>query len=591
MPSENKTPNLELNQWKGNEYPKRTDFIEDNKKIDEAYKELKDSIKDGGKVSSVNGKIGDVVLKAEDIKTESGDTVQSQMADITKFNRKTYEELKTLKDNNQLQEGKKYLLTDYRTKYQQPTTNVIKEMEVEELILTASSKNTFEPIVFSTKYPSDTIWYDFDNNVCEDNVTARNGFILRRYDPISGNDAPQDWRTMLWARYKPNPTQYYKDGALRSYQIWGSAPATLGVIYKADNKLWMAKNTNTPNSGTDPSVFYEVYPDLDTPLLISEKTKWGDGIELMRGDLVEMPTFDEECKSNVIKDVILPDGAIRLHNNVFFRQCVDNLLSNISYNNTFYRASRNTLGTYCYSNIFNFCSNNLLGGSCSGNILGYLCSQNSFGTSCTGNIFLNYSFENSFDTRCSDNILPNDCIRNSLGVYCYQNKLGSNALDNRFSNYCYNIVFESSCNGNSFNSYCYNISFGRSCSRNSFGNGNNSHVLGSNCYANNFGNSNIIFTLGSRCSYNSFGNDNANNTFGDSCSNNTFFNDCDSNTFGNSFQYNVVKQLKGKNLTDISTQFISASNISTTIEQIGTSKYVFWYAKSDGTGFTLIQIP
>lgn len=84
MSSENKTPNLELNQWSGNEYPKRTDFIEDNKKIDEAYKELKDNIKNGGKVSSVNNKIGDVILKAEDIKTNLGATVESQMAEMTK---------------------------------------------------------------------------------------------------------------------------------------------------------------------------------------------------------------------------------------------------------------------------------------------------------------------------------------------------------------------------------------------------------------------------------------------------------------------------------------------------------------------------
>jgi len=84
MLDENKTPNLQLNQWKGNEYPKRTDFIEDNKKIDEAYKELKDSIKDGGKVSSVNGKIGDVILKAEDIKTEEGTTIESQLSEIVK---------------------------------------------------------------------------------------------------------------------------------------------------------------------------------------------------------------------------------------------------------------------------------------------------------------------------------------------------------------------------------------------------------------------------------------------------------------------------------------------------------------------------
>ncbi len=85
MSSENKTPNLELNQWSGNEYPKRTDFIEDNKKIDEAYKELKDNIKNGGKVSSVNNKIGDVILKAEDIKTAAGITVESKLNELFQF--------------------------------------------------------------------------------------------------------------------------------------------------------------------------------------------------------------------------------------------------------------------------------------------------------------------------------------------------------------------------------------------------------------------------------------------------------------------------------------------------------------------------
>lgn len=40
MPSTNKTPNLQLNQWAGNEYVKRQDFVDDNKKIDDAYKEL-----------------------------------------------------------------------------------------------------------------------------------------------------------------------------------------------------------------------------------------------------------------------------------------------------------------------------------------------------------------------------------------------------------------------------------------------------------------------------------------------------------------------------------------------------------------------
>jgi len=40
MPSENKTPNIGLNQWQGNENVKRQDFVEDNLIIDEALTQL-----------------------------------------------------------------------------------------------------------------------------------------------------------------------------------------------------------------------------------------------------------------------------------------------------------------------------------------------------------------------------------------------------------------------------------------------------------------------------------------------------------------------------------------------------------------------
>ncbi len=42
MPSEIKTANLGLNQWEGNEYPKRIDFVNDNAIIDEAIGKLSD---------------------------------------------------------------------------------------------------------------------------------------------------------------------------------------------------------------------------------------------------------------------------------------------------------------------------------------------------------------------------------------------------------------------------------------------------------------------------------------------------------------------------------------------------------------------
>ena len=37
MPSSNKTPTLQLNQWQGSDYPKKDDFNADNSKVDAAF--------------------------------------------------------------------------------------------------------------------------------------------------------------------------------------------------------------------------------------------------------------------------------------------------------------------------------------------------------------------------------------------------------------------------------------------------------------------------------------------------------------------------------------------------------------------------
>ncbi len=59
MPSQNKTPNYNLNQWEGTEYPLRTDFNDDNAKIDAALGKINqnldevDASKLGGLLPSV----------------------------------------------------------------------------------------------------------------------------------------------------------------------------------------------------------------------------------------------------------------------------------------------------------------------------------------------------------------------------------------------------------------------------------------------------------------------------------------------------------------------------------------------------------
>jgi len=373
--------------------------------------------------------------------------IESQMADMAQ-QRKTYNELKELIDNNKLVPGTQYVLTDYRTKYQQPTTNVIKEMDVEELVLTADSKNTFEPIVSSLKYPEDIVYYDFNNNICEDRTTPRNGFISKRYDQITKNDAPQDWRTMLWARWTPHPTQYLLNGVLTNYSIWTSGKAKKGVLYKADdNRLYMAYQETTPTSQTDVSVFFPLFIS-DSPLLISDETIIIDNVEnmiikLIKYLLVEVPTFGENCKNNTIEHRTIQGGNYNyelLHNNVFLRGSSHNTIGKESYNNTFDHSSHyNILGTDNYYNIFMSSSNgNTLNYGCQYNIF-YNARENFLSNDVTKVRLGNQSNNNQFNSGCFRMFLGGDCRSNNLsGVNnfflknCSNNNLMGEVFNNNF---------------------------------------------------------------------------------------------------------------------------------------------------------------
>lgn len=72
MPSQNKTPNYDLNQWQGTDYPLRSDFNDDNSKIDAALKALAD-----GKLNLTGGTLtGDLKIKnvAPIVELEETDT-------------------------------------------------------------------------------------------------------------------------------------------------------------------------------------------------------------------------------------------------------------------------------------------------------------------------------------------------------------------------------------------------------------------------------------------------------------------------------------------------------------------------------------
>ena len=114
----------------------------------------------------------------------------------------TYAELQELVNNNALKVGATYLLTDFCTKYNQPVTNDLKTEAIEPLLLTAIATNKFHNECKSTVYAFDIVYYDFNDNICEDGETERNGRITGRWDLENNNKLiGNDWRTIKYKRY------------------------------------------------------------------------------------------------------------------------------------------------------------------------------------------------------------------------------------------------------------------------------------------------------------------------------------------------------------------------------------------------------
>ena len=65
MPSANKTPNINLSQWAGNEYVKRQDFCDDNLIIDREVGELKTNL--GNKEALTTSKKDDLVVAVNEV--------------------------------------------------------------------------------------------------------------------------------------------------------------------------------------------------------------------------------------------------------------------------------------------------------------------------------------------------------------------------------------------------------------------------------------------------------------------------------------------------------------------------------------------
>ena len=370
---------------------------------------------------------------------------------------RTYAELVTMVTNNQLIAGKQYLLTDYRTKYKQPYTNVIKTISTtESLVLTANSNNTFEKICSSLNYPQDVVYYDFTNNKCEDNITPRNGFITRRIDTVKSIDCPDDWRTMLWARYYIDPNQYLIGTTLTNYEVWQEGTsAKLDVIYKDGNSLLIAFNdSDIPEYSADENVFIIIVEDITKGLSYSytSNIKIGITINNINMYLKVLNTYGEYTTfplgGNVERVSILEK---ELHNNVFLST------SGITDISLSFSCSNNTFTAYISSvDLKSYCNNNLFLGSMSNLSLSPLCYSNVFLGSC-GNISLSNSCSNNTFVNSANISMGTSCSWNMFSLSCGYINIKDMSSNNHFGLQCTNISLSILCSDNVFGSNKKNL--------------------------------------------------------------------------------------------------------------------------------------
>jgi hypothetical protein len=129
---------------------------------------------------------------------------------------KTYAELKALKDSSQLVSGQWYKITDFQLAWWDYTANNPQEIRssvVEPLIVSAITESKFGTVAYSTLYPADIIYYNFDNTYGWGRLGLGSfvpmpntrGWITRRIGQqyvgayeYGSVDAPYDWRSVTW---------------------------------------------------------------------------------------------------------------------------------------------------------------------------------------------------------------------------------------------------------------------------------------------------------------------------------------------------------------------------------------------------------
>lgn len=449
----------------------------------------------------------------------------------------TYSELVDKITGETLTQGAFYLITDFRTCYDQPdfdsnrnaiVGNNYKEASIDPIIVFALSSNTLSNIAYQPSYPKDKIQYDWTFSVTEKTGGPAYGRITERIDEFN-NRTDYDHRTIQFKRY-----QYIE---LNMSNIQNG---TVDVSVTTEPEM-LVTGTNTLFSGLSIGQYigfgsqdnfkpYEITSIVsDTEMYITGLTTTNlSGVKFYPTNTSANVSYYQNNLTTAYTEYYTFDYAYDVINNHIgnFSNLYDwNGSDFLLANNVFIGGAyiNNTFGDACYNNTFDDdCSNNIVGNWFYNNI-----TDDDFDGNVIGNWFNNNRITSNFQyNRIGENFEDNYLVQNSFYRNNIMNYFQGNIIDGS--------DFQNNEIGNQFGNN--KILFGQFY-KNDIGNGYNNNNIYSNVYGNIIGNGFNYNNIYSSFHENTIGEVFENNNLGNPLSFGSFdFND---NKIGNAFQNNT----------------------------------------------------
>ncbi len=373
------------------------------------------------------------------------------------FSDTTYSGLVNLITTSGLTAGGFYLITNFRTCYDQPdfnyagssiTTGNYKQSAIEPIMVFATSISTISVDAYQPAYPKDKIQYDWTYSATEVTNGVAYGRISERIDEFN-NRTDYDHRTILFKRYRlythrqdqplNGTIELLNDGTVNGTNTSFTALTVGDVIYVPNvdpsfyeitgitDSFEMFVSGDTISTGASLVFYKAIEEDNGEGGYFSYKrtnVKTNDFIEYTTfGNVI---VFDNFAKNNYVGNYAnnytnISNGDFILANNVFLEGPYEsNKFGDSCYDNTFGTDNQNnTWGNHCHRNVStNDIDDNIFGHFFYNNLINVNLQSNIIGDNFNNNRLLS---ENSQDF--GDNIIGNNFNNNTIYSRFYRNEI------------------------------------------------------------------------------------------------------------------------------------------------------------------------